>query len=183
MEENKRYIQKNILLTFLLCFRLDIKPLLRSFNTPSKRLGLGRPVSHPEQRISDPTLPGRSYHLDLCHQVPESDITFLWDGSRKGRKGRFEQTRARYCEGTAAEGRAGRRIDPSPWVWRATRSGHWRWITSSPFGRIGSQARAGRGSRAAEAALLPHPMRVGRVPGRQAGVVQARRDVPVLLLH
>ena len=56
------------------------------------------------------------------------------------------------AQGTAAEGRAGRRIDPSPRVWRATRSCHWLWVTSSLSGRIGSQARAERSDRAAEVA-------------------------------
>ncbi len=65
-------------------------------------------------RIGDPTLRGRSYHLDLCQQVPESDSIFLRDGSKEGRKRRFKQTRARYCEGTAAEGRAGRKGLPAP---------------------------------------------------------------------
>ncbi len=82
------------------------------------------------QRIGNSTVPGRSYHLDHCHQVPESDSTCPRDRSREGRKRDFEETQARYCARNRRAGRSWYMIDLSPCVWRATRSGHWRWVAS-----------------------------------------------------
>jgi hypothetical protein len=95
------------------------------------------------RRIGDPTVPGRSYHLHHRHQAPEMCSTFLRDRSKEIRRGRFEETRARYCARNRGVGRAERRIGPSPGMWRATRSGRWRWITSYAFGPNDDQGRRG----------------------------------------
>ncbi len=46
--------------------------------------------------IGNSTVAGRSYHLDLCHQVAESDSTCPRHRSRERRKGQYEGTRTRY---------------------------------------------------------------------------------------
>jgi hypothetical protein len=69
--------------------------------------GVRRMRMRMRMRIGNPTVPGQSYHLDLCHQVPESDSTFPRDRSRERRRGDSEETQARYFAKNRHVGRAG----------------------------------------------------------------------------
>jgi hypothetical protein len=62
------------------------------------------PARPDRQSIGNSTVPGRSYHFDLCHQDRKSDSKRPQNQGRERRRGHSEGTRIQYCARDRAQG-------------------------------------------------------------------------------
>ncbi len=91
----------------ILCdYCADAARLLRSpdeGNRLRSKQGFEMPLAH-KSSIGNSNVPGRSYHLDLCHQVSESDSNYPQDRSRESRMEHFGETRTQHWARNRAQG-------------------------------------------------------------------------------